>query len=62
MLFDSCACTSGMREDPQPPEPDEMLAMVVDGRMKALYRYDREKDRCLPVCVFDIGVYRGLDL
>ena len=43
----------------QPPEPNEVVGVIVDNRLKALYEYKESEHRYVPRCVFSIGVERG---
>lgn len=54
-----CACTSGVRESCAPWEEDEIVALVYDNRLVALYQYEQERHRCVSRCVFPRGVARG---
>lgn len=54
-----CACTSGVRESCAPWEEDEIVALVYDNRLVALYQYQQERHRCVSRCVFPRGVARG---
>lgn len=54
-----CACTAGVRESCEPVGDDEIVALVYDNRIIALYAADTARDRLAPRCVFPIGVIRG---
>ena len=54
-----CACTAGVRESCEAPQPDEVIALVHANRVIALYEYQFDKHRWKPRCVFPIGVIRG---
>ena len=56
-----CACTAGVRESCEPPKDGELVAVVSDNRLAALYGYDRARDRFKARCVFQTGVSRGRD-
>lgn len=47
---------------PVPCFEGEVVALIVDNRIKALYSYDAGKARFVPKCVFPVGVERGSDL
>lgn len=52
-------CSSSVYPSSLPPADDELVGVVHRHELRALYRYDRKKDRYLPVCVFPQGVSRG---
>ena len=54
-----CACTAGVRESCEPPADDEIVALVYDNRIIALYAYRADRDQFASRCVFPIGVIRG---
>ncbi len=54
-----CACTSGVRESTVPPKEGEVVAVIVDNRLKALYEYRDDQSSYLARCVFQTGVSRG---
>ena len=54
-----CACTAGVRPSCEPPQNGEVVALVADNRIVALYEYHVDKGRFAPRCVFPIGVSRG---
>ena len=54
-----CACTAGVRPSCEPPQNGEVVALVADNRIVALYEYQSDKGRFAPRCVFPIGVSRG---
>lgn len=54
-----CACTAGVRESCEPPAEGEVVALVYDNRIIALYEYRASRDQFAPRCVFPIGVIRG---
>ena len=53
------ACTAGVRPSCEPPQNGEVVALVADNRIVALYEYHVDKGRFAPRCVFPIGVSRG---
>lgn len=59
---DMCACTAGVRESRRAPEPDEIVAIIADNRLIALYAYDEQRDGWTARCVFAVGVSRGKDI
>ena len=54
-----CACTSGVLESKEPPEPDEVVACVASNTLAALYRFDAGRNSFRSCCVFPQGVIRG---
>lgn len=60
--FDLCACTSGLRESDEPLGSSELLSLVADNKLVAIYEYDSEKHRLKARCNFQTGVVRGADL
>lgn len=54
-----CACTAGVRESCDPLRDGEVVALVHDNRLAALYEYCAEKGCLASRCVFPIGVIRG---
>lgn len=57
-----CACTAGVRESCEPPDDEELVALVAENRLAALYAYDKARDRYQARCVFQTGVSRGRDI
>lgn len=57
-----CACTSGVRESCAPPDDSEIVSLVCDNKLVALYEYEAAKSRYRAKCVFQTGVSRGGDL
>lgn len=54
-----CACTAGVRESCEPLRDGELVALVCDNALVALYSFQEEADRLKPACVFQTGVIRG---
>ena len=54
-----CACTAGVRPSCELPQNGEVVALVADNRIVALYEYYVDTGRFAPRCVFPIGVSRG---
>lgn len=59
--FELCACTSGVRESCAPPDDFEIVSLVSDNKLVALYEYEAAKRRFRAKCVFQTGVLRGGD-
>ncbi|MCI8469131.1 MAG: tRNA pseudouridine(55) synthase TruB [Eggerthellaceae bacterium] len=57
-----CACTAGVRESCQPPRDGELVSIVADNRLAAVYEYESARERFRPRCVFSTGVIRGSDI
>ena len=54
-----CACTSSIVDSVQEPYDGELVGMVVENRLKALYSYSSDTAQFIPACVFAVGVSRG---
>lgn len=54
-----CACTSGVCESAEPPRDGEVVAVVAQNRLIALYGYQARERTFAPRCVFSEGVSRG---
>lgn len=54
-----CACTAGVRESASPPGDGELVAVVAENRLAALYGYEEARARYQARCVFQTGVSRG---
>lgn len=57
-----CACTSGVCESARAPEAGEVVSVISENRLRALYEYDAQRDRYKAACVFPTGVVRNGDL
>lgn len=60
--YDPYCCTTQVFPSSDPSYEGEVIALLVDNRIKALYSYDAVHDRYVAKCVFPIGVERGSDL
>ncbi len=58
-MFDAECCVSSVFPSKEEPENHELVAFLVRSKLKALYRFDKEKNVYKPQCVFAIGVERG---
>lgn len=58
---DQC-CTTQVFPSSDPCFDGEIVALLVDNRIKALYKFDEMKGRFVAQCVFPVGVERGSDL
>lgn len=61
-MFSAECCTSSVFPSKTPPQDGEVVALVVDRKVKALYEYCQDKQRYKARCVFAIGVERGTGL
>lgn len=57
-----CACTAGVRESAQAPQEGEVIAVISQNKVVALYQYDSKRASFKACCVFQTGVLRGADL
>lgn len=55
-----CACTAGVRESCEPPADAEIIAVVAENKLRALYAYDEARRVFRSRCVFQTGVSRGV--
>lgn len=60
--YDPCSCATSVFPSADPPKNGEIVAAVVDNRLKALYEYHESKHCYVSRCVFSIGVERGTAL
>lgn len=60
--FDEYCCTTQVFPSADPCFEGELVALLVDNRIKALYKYDETHDRFCAQCVFPVGVERGSNL
>ena len=57
-----CACTAGVRESAQAPQEGEVIAVISQNKVVALYQYDSKRASFKACCVFQTGVLRGANL
>lgn len=57
-----CACTAGVCESCKEPYVGEIIAIIAENRLVALYEYDKSRDEFKARCVFQTGVSRGGDI
>ncbi|HIW75098.1 MULTISPECIES: tRNA pseudouridine(55) synthase TruB [Gordonibacter] len=62
MALELCACTAGVRESCTPPEDGEVVAVIGENKLVALYAYEQNRDAYRARCVFQTGVSRGGDI
>lgn len=58
-LAEICACTSGVCESAKSPFNGELISVISENKLVALYRFDKEKHSWRPACVFQKGIVRG---
>lgn len=61
-LSNGCCCTTQVFPSPDLCVEGEIVALLVDNRIKALYKFDSVKERFSAQCVFPVGVERGSNL
>lgn len=61
-MFAPCCCTTSVFPSSEPPADGEVVAVVAENRLKALYEYHESQHRYTARCVFSIGVERGTGL
>ncbi|MGI6591293.1 MAG: tRNA pseudouridine(55) synthase TruB [Eggerthellaceae bacterium] len=57
-----CLCVAHVHPDLRPPEQGEIISVVSDNKLVALYAYESERSALRPRCVFSQGVSRGSDI
>lgn len=57
-----CACTAGVCESSTAPVDGEVIAVIAENKVIALYTFDSAQARYKACCVFQIGVLRGSDI
>ena len=62
MQAELCACTAGVRESCDGPFDGEIVSLVHENKLVALYVYEEKRARYRPRCVFQTGVSRGKDI
>lgn len=60
--LEMCACTAGVRESCEPPRDGELVAVLADNKLIALYGFNEGRARFETRCVFQTGVSRGRDI
>lgn len=58
-VFAPCCCTTSVFASKTPPKDGEMVGIIVQNRLKALYEYHESEHRYRSRCVFSVGVERG---
>ena len=56
-----CACTAGVRQSDKPLMSGEVISVIAENKLVALYEYDETRRALMPRCVFALGVSRGRD-
>lgn len=54
----ACACTGTVIGSEDAPRPGELVSLIVENRLKAIYQYDSDGNRFSPDCVFATPVMR----
>lgn len=62
LAAEMCACTAGVRESCEPPTDGELVAVIAENKLVALYAYDEARASFRARCVFQTGVSRGGDI
>lgn len=57
-----CACTSGVKVSSREPEDGEIVSIIADNLLVALYEFEAACNRYKARCVFQTGVLRGADI
>lgn len=57
-----CACTAGVKTSPRAPQDGEIVSIIADNRLVALYEFEAARNRYKARCVFQTGVRRGADI
>jgi tRNA pseudouridine55 synthase len=60
--YDEYCCTTQVYPSSDPCIDGEIVAFLVENRLKALYKYDNSKGSFVAQCVFPVGVERGSNL
>lgn len=58
-VYDGTCCVSGVLPSSVPPHEGEVVGIVANNRLIALYEYDGSQHRYRTRCVFSVGVERG---
>ena len=54
-----CACTSGICASILPAQDGEVVAVIIENRVNALYRYEADNQKWKAACVFSVPIVRG---
>lgn len=57
-----CPCVAQVVPDARPPAPGEVISVVSDNKLVALYSFDERRGQLRARCVFAQGVSRGSDI
>ncbi|MEG0072516.1 MAG: tRNA pseudouridine(55) synthase TruB [Raoultibacter sp.] len=60
--YELCACTTGVRLASEPFAPGEVVCVIAENSLVALYVYDEQMAVLRPRCIFAVGVRRGADI
>lgn len=61
-LFSPCSCTTSVYPSADPPVDGEVVGLLLDNKLKAMYEYHESDSAYHAKCVFPIGVERGTNL
>ena len=56
--FHLCACMGTLEPCEEPLAPDELVSVVVENRLQAIYRFDADGNCLKPDCVFAVPIVR----
>ncbi len=59
--LEMCACTAGVLKSCTPLSSGEIISVIAENKLVALYEYDEARGVLKPRCVFAVGVSRGRD-
>ncbi|MEG1253869.1 MAG: tRNA pseudouridine(55) synthase TruB, partial [Raoultibacter sp.] len=57
--FELCACSNGLQQASEPLADSEIVCVVAQNVLAALYVYDKQAAVLRPRCIFAVGVCRG---
>lgn len=58
-MVDACCCTSAIMENDEPPFGSELVSLIAENRLQAIYKFDDAAGLFASACNFQIGVLRG---
>ncbi|MEG0324389.1 MAG: tRNA pseudouridine(55) synthase TruB, partial [Raoultibacter sp.] len=60
-LLEMCSCTAGVQISSRPLEAGEVVSVIAENKLVALYEYDKNRKVLKSRCGFAVGVSRGRD-
>lgn len=60
--YDPCACTSGIRTSDEPLRDGELICLVAENKLAAIYEFEGKRHLLKAKCNFQTGVIRGGNL